>query len=80
MIFTEPTHNVGSDHTGRFDNPDQMTEKRENLIAEARQIRENLNDLPERDVNVVIREVLSCYAPFFASEDLEGILKESRQH
>ena len=56
-----------------------MTDKKNDLLAELRQVRQLLDDLPESDVEKALKEVLSCYVPYFTPGDLNSILVESQQ-
>lgn len=55
-----------------------MTANRDNLIAEARNIRLSLPDLSTAELADAIREVLRHYAPQSEPEYLERIITDSR--
>ncbi|MDF1567340.1 MAG: hypothetical protein RQ801_09730 [Spirochaetaceae bacterium] len=55
-----------------------MRVTREKLLTEARYIRQTLGDLPEEEIILALREVLKYYAAHFGHDDLEKLLKESK--
>lgn len=48
------------------------------MLIEARYIRQTLGDLPEEDIILALREVLKYYEAHFGHDNLEKLLKESK--